>query len=139
MKESLLLIKDLLRLKKNKIFKHMAVDSKNVCFDVLNYIVDKYNNTYHRSIEMQPIDGKSDSHIEYNVGSNEKGPKFQVSDHVKISKNKNIFPKGYAYNWSGEVFVMSKTKKTVPWTSAISDLNGEEVGTFQEKELQETN
>ena len=52
MKESLLLIKDLLRFKKNKIFNHMAVDSKNVCFDVLNYIVDKYNNTYHRSIEM---------------------------------------------------------------------------------------
>ena len=139
MKESLLLMKDLLRFKKNKFFKHMALNSKSVCFDVLNYIVDKYNNTYHRSFEMQPIDGKFNSYVEYNVGSNEKGPKFQVGDHVKISKNKNIFPKGYTYNWSGEVFVMSKTKKTVSWTSAISDLNVEEVGTFQEKALQETN
>ena len=52
MKDSLLLMKDFLRFKKNKIFKHMTVNSKNVCFDVLNYIVDKYNNTYHRSFEM---------------------------------------------------------------------------------------
>ena len=70
---------------------------------------------------------------------NKKDPKFKVSDHVRISKYKNIFAKGYTPNWSEEVFVINKIKNTVPWTYAISDLNGEEItGSFYEKELQKT-
>ena len=89
---------------------------------------------------MKPIDVKSNSYAEYNVDSNEKDPKFQVDDHVRISKYKNIFAKGYVPNWSEEVFLISKIKKTVPWTYVISDLNGEEiVGTFYENELQKIN
>ena len=123
-----------------KIFKHMAVVSKNVYFDVLDDIVDKYNNTYHRTIKMKPIDVEPDSYAEYNVDSNEKDPKFKVGDHVRISKYRSIFAKGYTPNWSEEVFVISKIKNTVPWTYVISDLNGEEiVGKFYEKELQKTN
>ena len=56
-----------------------------------------------------------------------KDPKFKVGDHVRISKYKNIFAKGYAANWSEEVFVINKIKNTVPWTYAISDLNSEEI------------
>ena len=68
-----------------------------------------------------------------------KDPKFKVGDHVKISKYKNIFAKGYTPNWSEEVFVVSKIKNTVPWTYVVSDLNGEEItGSFYEKELQKT-
>ena len=64
----------------------------------------------------------------------------KVGDQVRISKYKNIFAKGYAPNWSEEVFIVSKINSTVPWTYAISDLNGEEItGTFYEKELQSTN
>ena len=92
---------------KNKIYKHMKAISKNVYFNVLDDIVDEYNNTYHRTIRMKPIDLKSDS-IEYNEESNEKDPKFKVGDHVRISKYKNIFAKGYTPNWSKEVFVISK-------------------------------
>ena len=52
----------------------------------------------------------------------------------------NIFAKGYAPNWSEEVFVIKKVKNTVPWTYVINDLNSEEnIGTFYEKELQKTN
>ena len=70
---------------------------------------------------------------------NEKEPKFKVGDHVRISKYKNIFAKGYTQNWSEEVFVVSTIKDTVPWTYAISDLNGELItGSFYEKELQKT-
>ena len=88
---------------------------------------------------MKPIDVKSDSYAEYNEDSNEKDPKFKVGDHVRISKYKNIFAKGYTPNWSEEVFVINKIKNTVPWTYAISDLNGEEIiGSFYEKELQKT-
>ena len=97
---------------------------------------------------MKPIGVKSDSYAEYNVDSNEKDPKFKVGGHVRILKYKNIFAKGYAPNWSGEVFVISKIRNTVPWIYVISDLNGEEIvlwknvgndGTFYEKELQKTN
>ena len=74
---------------KNKIFKHMTAVSKNVYFDVLD-LVDKYNNAFHRTIKMKPVDVNSDSYTEYNVGSNEKDPKFKVGDHMRISKYTNI-------------------------------------------------
>ena len=90
---------------KNKIFKHMATISKNVYFDMLDDIVNKYNNTVHRTIKMKPIEVTDDSYAEYNEDFNKKDPKFKVSDHVRISKYKNIFAKGYAPNWSKEVFV----------------------------------
>ena len=125
---------------KNKIFKHITAISKNIYFDVLDDIADKYNNTVHKTIEMKPIDVTSDSYAEYNKDSNKKDPNFKIGDHVRISKYKNIFAKWYTPNWSKEVFVISKIRNTVPWTYVISDLNGEEItGSFYEKELQKTN
>ena len=118
----------------------MTAISKNVYFDVLDDIVNKYNNTVHRTIKMKPIDVTNDSFVEHNEESNKKDPKFRVGDHVRISKDKNIFAKGYAPNWSEEDFVVIKIKKTVSWTYVINDLNGEEItGSFYEKELQKTN
>ena len=83
-----------IRTLKNKIFKHMAAVSKNGYFDVLGDVVDKYNNTFHRSIKMKPFDVTSDSFAEYNEGSKVTKPKFKVGDHVRISKYKNNFPEG---------------------------------------------
>ena len=97
-----------IRTLKNKIFKHMTTISKNVYFDVIDDFVNKCNNTVHRTIKMKPIDVTSDPYAEYNENSNKKDPKFKVADHVRISKYKNIFPKGYAPNWSEEVFVINK-------------------------------
>ena len=94
----------------------MTAISKNVYFDVLHDIVDKYDNTVHRTIKMKPIDVADDSYAEYNEDFNKKDPKFQVGDHVRISKYKNIFAKGYAPNWFGKVFGVTKIKITVPWT-----------------------
>ena len=54
---------------KNKIYKHITAVSKNVYFDVLNDILKNYNNTFHRTIKMKPIDVKSDSYAQYNVDS----------------------------------------------------------------------
>ena len=101
-----------IRTLKNKIFKHMTAVSKNVYFDVLDDIVNKYNNTVHRTIKMKPIDVTSDSHAEYNEDFNKNEPK--VGDRVGISKYKNIFAKRYSPNWSEEAFVVSKIKNTVP-------------------------
>ena len=110
-----------IRTLKNKIFKHMTAVSKNLYFDVLDDIVNKYNNTVYRTIKMKPNDVTSDSYAEHNEDSDEKDPKFKVGDHVRISKYKNIFAKGYTQNWSEEVFAVSKIKNKVPWTYVISD------------------
>ena len=112
----------------------MKAVSKNVYFDVLDDIVNKYNNTVHRTIKMKPIDVTDDSYAEYNEDFNKKDPKFKVGDNVRISKYKNIFAKGYTPNWSEKVFVINKIKNTVSWTYVINDLNGEEItGSFYKK------
>ena len=121
-----------IRTLKNKMYKYMTSISRNVYIDKLDDIVDEYNNTYHRTIKMKPVDVKDNIDKEVNDD-----PKFKVGDHVRISKYKNIFAKGYTPNWSEEVFVIKKIKNTVPWTYVINDLNGKEIiGTFYEKELQ---
>ena len=128
-----------IRTLKNKIFKHMTAISENVYFDVLDDVVNKYNNTVHKTIKMKPIDNTDDSYAEYNEDFNKKDPKFKVGDHVRISKYKNIFATGYAPNWSEEVFAVSKITNTGPQTYVASDLNGEKItGSFSEKELQKT-
>ena len=88
----------------------MVAVSKNVYFDVLDDFVDNYNNAVHRTIKMKPINVTSDSYAEYNEDSNEKDPKFKVGDHVRISKYKNIFAKGYTQNWLEEVLLLVKLK-----------------------------
>ena len=120
---------------KNKIYKLMTAISKNVYFDVLDDIVKKYNNTYHNTIKMKPINVKDDNFTKYIEESNEKDPKFKMGDHVRISKYKNIFA-----NWSEETFIVNKVKNAVPWTYEINDLNRAKIlGSFYEKELQKTN
>ena len=98
------------------------------------------NNKYYRTIEMKPVDIKDNTYIDFKKEVNDKNPKFKVGNHVRISKYKNIFAKGYTPNWLEEIFVLKKVKHTVLWTYVIHDLNGEEIiGTFYEKELQKTN
>ena len=105
----------------------MTSISKNLYVDKLDDIVNKYNNTYHCTIKIKPVDVKSNTYI------NDEDPKFKIGDIVRISKYKNIFGKGFVPDWSEEVFVFKKVKNTVPWTYVISDLKG------KEKEFQKTN
>ena len=113
--------------------------SKNVFINKLDNIVDEYNNIYPRTIKMKPADVKGNTYIDFKKEVNYKEPKFKVDDHIRISKYKNIFAKGYTPNLSEKVFVNKKVKNTVPWTYIY--LNGEEItGTFYEKKkLQKTN
>ena len=123
---------------KNKVFKYMTTISKNVYIYVLNDIINRYNNTVHKTIKIKPIAASND--VECNEDSNKKNPKFKIGDRVKISKYKNKFAKGYVSNWSEDVFIVNEIKNTVPLTYTISNLNGVKViGTFYEKELQTTN
>ena len=115
----------------------MTSISKNVYIDKLDDIVNEYNNTYHETIKMKPLNVRDNTYINFGKEVNDKDPKFQAGDHVKISKYKNVFAKGYTPNWSEEISVISKIKNTVPWAYIINDLNGEEIiGTFFEKELE---
>ena len=117
----------------------MAAVSKFVYFDVLDDVVNKYNNTVHRTTKMKPTDVTFDSYAECNKDSNEKDHKIKVGDYVRISKYKSIFAIGYTQIWLEEMFAVSKIKNTVSWIYVISDLNGEPItGTLCEKELQKT-
>ena len=76
---------------------------------------------------MKAVDVEDNKYIDFQNEVNDKDPKFKVGDHVRISKYKNNFAKGYTPNWSEEVFVVKKVKNTVPWKYVINDLNGEEI------------
>ena len=80
---------------------------------------------------MKPADVKV-KYTDVAVENNDKDPKFEAGDHVRISKYGNLFAKGYAPSWSEEVFVIQKVKNTVPWTYIIDDLNVEEIAMFSE-------
>ena len=101
----------------------MKVNSENVYFDALNDIVDKYNNAHHIAIKVKPINVKIDSFAKYNEESNEKDPIFKVNDHVKISKCKNIFAKGYAPNRSEEIFVNIFQVLSITYRSSGGNIN----------------
>ena len=117
----------------------MTSVGKNVYYDVLDDIVEKYNGTINRSISVKPKDVRSDDKAVYVEESNKKSARFSVGDRVRISKFKNIFAKGCTPNWSKEIFVVNKVKNTVPWTYELKDLNGEDIiGSFYDKELQKT-
>ena len=123
--------------------KHMTATGKNVYYDVLDDVVNKYNNTKHITIKMKPIDIGDNNKIVYIDEHNEKDSRFKVGDRVnsefRISKFKNIFAKGYAPNWSKEIFIVDKINDTVSYTYNLKDLNDEEIiGSFYDRELQKT-
>ena len=94
----------------NKLYKHMTATGKNIYYDVLDDVVNKYNNTKHIkhiTIKMKPTDVKNNKRV-YIEEHNEKDSKFKVGDRVRISRYKNIFAKGYAPNWSSEIFIVIK-------------------------------
>ena len=94
----------------------MTSASKNVYIDKLDDIVSEYNNTYHGTIKMKPVDVKDSTYIGFSREVNDKDSKFAVGGHVRISKYKNSFNKGYTPNWSEEVFIIKKVKNIVRWT-----------------------
>ena len=125
-----------IRTLKNKLYKHMTATGKNIYYDVLDDVVNKYNNAEHSTIKMKPRNVKNHKRV-YIDEHNAKDSKFKVGDRVRISRYKNIFAKGYALNWSSEIFIVDKINDTVPYTYNLKDLNDEEIiGSFYDKELQ---
>ena len=117
----------------------MPATGKNVCYDVLDDVVNNYNNTKHNTIKMKPIDVGHNNKRVYIDEHNEKDSRFKVDDKVRISKFKNIFSEGYTPNWSTEIFIVDKINDTVPYTYNLKDLNDEVIiGSFYDRELQKT-
>ena len=126
----------------------MTATGKNVYYDVLDDVVNEYNNTKHNTIKMKPKDVKNDTaelsaiarnNKVYIDEHNEKSARYNVGDRVRIFKFKNIFAKGYTPNWSREIFIVNKINDTVPYTYNLKYLNDEEIiGSFYDRELQKT-
>ena len=111
--------------------------SKKLYIDKLDDIVNKYNNTYHDTIKMKPVDVKSNTYIDSSNEINDKNSNLKLVIMFEYQNLKTFLQEAM---FQIGVFVTKKIKNTVPWTYVINDLNGEEIaGTFSENELQKTN
>ena len=110
-----------IRTLKNKLYKHMTATGKNVYYDVLDDVVNRYNNTKHSTIKMKPIDVGDNNKRVYIDEHNENDSRFKVGDRVRISRYKNTFAKGYTPNWSIEIFIVDKINDTVSYTYNLKD------------------
>ena len=99
-----------LRTLKAKIYKYMTWVSENVYINKLDGIVSEYNNTYHRTIKIKPIDVTDNTYLDFTKKAHDKDPKFKIGDQVRIPKYKNIIAKGYMPSWSEEFSVVRKLK-----------------------------
>jgi len=135
------------RTMKEKMFKYFSANSTRRYIDVLDELVEQYNNTKHSSIGMTPKEAsekKNETKIWRNLYGNydppdRKAPKFSIGDKVRITIKKGTFEKGYTPRWTEEVFTVSEVRYTDPTTYRIVDYNNEEIkGSYYEPELQKT-
>ena len=125
---------------KEKIFKYFSANDTRKYVDVLDLLVDQYNNTIHSSIKMTPKEAshkENENKVWRNLypefGGKTLDPPCSSGDNVRITKKRNVFDKGYTQRWSEEVFKISKNQLTIPVTYKITDYNGEEIqGSFYE-------
>ena len=114
--------------------------------DVLDLLVNQYSNTIHSSIKMTPKEasGKENEkklwrNLYPEFGGKTLTSKFSIADHVRITKKKKTFDKGYPQRWTEEVFKISRIQLIIPVAYKISDYNGDEIqGSLYEQKLQKT-
>ena len=130
---------------KNIMYKKFTENNNTIFYNIIDDLVNKYNNKYHSTIKMTPVEGSKKNNENkikniYNFDKTKKPGKFKIGDRVRISLEKNIFEKLYETNWTEEIFVIYDIKySNVPYYY-LKDLNDEKLeGTFYEQELQKTN
>ena len=129
----------------NKIYKNFTLNNNTIWIKDLNKLVKEYNNSYHRTIKMKPVDAskKSNENIvrkNYNFEIINKKPKFSIGDKVRVSLLKNTFEKGYTSNWSVQIYVIYDIKFSNVHYYYLKDLNGNKIdGMFYQEELLKTN
>ena len=128
-------------------YQYFTANTTRKYIDILDKLVEKYNNTWHSSIKMTPIKAslkKNEPTVFLNLYPTSKNvskqkPKFSLGDRVRITAKKKTFAKGCTPNWTREIFEISQILFTAPITYRITDHNGEEIqGSFYEQELQKT-
>lgn len=127
---------------KNKMWKHFSFRGSYKWINILQKLIDEYNNSKHRTIRMKPDDVNESNEryllkTVYNpIEMRNKKVKFKIGDLVRISKYKHVFDKGYTPNWSTEVFKVNRVQLTYPPTYLLVDLDGNEIkGSFYVEEL----
>ena len=129
----------------NKIYKNFTLNNNTIWIKDLNKLVKEYNNSYHRTIKMKPVDASKKSNekivrknYNFEIITNKK--KFSIGDKVRISLLKNIFEKGYTSNWSEQIYIIDDIKSSNVHYYYLKDLNGKKLdGTFYQEELLKTN
>ena len=125
----------------NEIYKNFTLNSNTIWINDLDKLVKEYNNSYHRTIKMKPIDAskKSNENIvrkNYNFEITNKKQKFKIGDKVRISLIKNTFEKGYTSNWSEQIYIIDDIKTSNVHYYYLKDLNGNKInGMFYQEEL----
>lgn len=130
---------------KTKMWKELHLNGSTKWINILSKLIDSYNSTTHSTIKMAPKNvHNNNKRIEqqllntvYNYRNELKLSKFHVGEHVRISKQKHLFEKGYTANWTGEIFKIVKVLPSSPTTYLLQDYKDQEiVGKFYEEELQ---
>lgn len=129
-----------------KIFRMLSATKSKKYIDKLQDLVHSYNNSYHRSIKMNPA--QVNRHNEDEVRQNLYGDlrdqtiefEFDLGDYVKINKEKKLFEKGYTDNWESDIYIISKQLPRIPPVYKVKRLDGSELyGVYYKEELQRVN
>lgn len=131
---------------RSRLHRHMTKTNGEKYLDVLQKVVDSYNDSFHSSIDMTPnqVNASNAENVwltlydDYAHFFKRRAPKLKKGDHVRISKARNVFTRGYTPNWSREVYRVADTRlDTIPHVYQIKDWAGDNIkGTFYEQELQ---
>ena len=132
---------------KTKMWKYFSANNTNKYINILDQLIEKYNNTYHRSIGCTPTQARQPSFYQHvfnmlykEINDRKERPRYKIGDTVRIVKKKKTFEKGLSPNWTEELFTVSSVKDTKPPTYTIQDLRGETIrGSFYKQELQRSN
>ena len=129
---------------KNMMYKKFTENNNTIFYNTVGGVVNEYNNKYHSTIKMTPIEGSKKNNEKkiqniYNFEKTKKPGKFKIGDRVRLSLEKNIFEKSFETNWTEEIFEIYDIKySNVPYYY-LKDLNGDKIdGSFYEQELQKT-
>ena len=133
---------------KTKLWKYFTANHTHKYIDVLDALIEKYNNTVNRAIGMTPTEARKPSnhgavfrHLYFKKMAKlgEKKPKFQIGDKVRLGVKKDLFEKSYIINWSDKIYTIKRVFATRPITYKVEDDKGvEHKGKFYEQDLQKT-
>ena len=133
---------------KTKLWKYFTANHTHKYIDVLDALIEKYNNTFNRAIGMTPTEARKPSnhgavfrHLYFKKMAKlgEKKPKFQIGDKVRLGVKKDLFEKSYIINWSDKIYTIKRVFATRPVTYKVEDDKGvEHKGKFYEQDLQKT-